>query len=319
VDKLIYVIAGKEDSLVGVQYQELLDELLEPSQRATGLFSPDPAVTTITEVLDELRTAPFLTDKRVVALRQADDFISQNQNRQWLEKYFDSPCPTGRLILTVRNWDSRTKLAKKLQSVGKLIHVTQPKRWQLPQRLAEYASESHGKRLTRDAAELLIELTGDELTRLYGEIDKLVVYADEDKTITLKHIESLIGHNRLFNAFAVIDAITDGNAAQAVQRLRDMFAEDRSSEYTVIGAFAYHFRRMFNAKVLMEKGMRPDQIAKHLGIWSNQDNFFARLRKIPLKQIGRYIQHLAETDYAIKTGRSQAQIEMEQFVLRIAS
>jgi DNA polymerase III delta subunit len=126
VDKLIYVIAGKEDSLVGVQYQELLDELLEPSQRATGLFSPDPAVATITEVLDELRTAPFLTDKRVVALKQADDFISQN--RTWFEKYFDNPCLTGRLILTVRNWDSRTKLAKKLQSVGKLIHVTQPKR-----------------------------------------------------------------------------------------------------------------------------------------------------------------------------------------------
>jgi DNA polymerase-3 subunit delta len=316
VDKLIYVIAGKEDSLVGVQYQELLDELLEPSQRATGLFSPDPAVATITEVLDELRTAPFLTDKRVVALKQADDFISQN--RTWFEKYFDNPCLTGRLILTVRNWDSRTKLAKKLQSVGKLIHVTQPKRWQLPQRLAEYANDSHGKKLMRDAAELLIELTGDELARLYGEIDKLAVYADKDKAITQKHIESLIGHNRLFNAFAVIDAVTDGNAAQAVQRLRDMFAEDRSSEYTVIGAFAYHFRRMFKAKVLMEKGQRADQIAKHLGIWSNQDNFFTRLRKMSLNQIGRFIQYLAESDYAIKTGRSQAQIEMEQFVLKLA-
>jgi DNA polymerase-3 subunit delta len=170
----------------------------------------------------------------------------------------------------------------------------------------------------RDAAELLIELTGDELARLYGEIDKLAVYADKDKAITQKHIESLIGHNRLFNAFAVIDAVTDGNAAQAVQRLRDMFAEDRSSEYTVIGAFAYHFRRMFKAKVLMEKGQRADQIAKHLGIWSNQDNFFTRLRKMSLNQIGLFIQYLAESDYAIKTGRSQAQIEMEQFVLKLA-
>jgi len=316
VDKLIYVIAGKEDSLVGVQCQELLDELLEPSQRATGLFSPDLSAVTVTEVLDELRTAPFLTDKRVVALKQADDFISQY--RQWLEKYFDNPCPTGRLVLTVKSWDSRTKLAKKLKSVGKLINVTQPKRWQLSQYLAEYANDSHGKKLTRDAAELLIELTGDELPRLYGEIDKLAVYADKDKAITQKHIESLIGHNRLFNAFAVIDALTDGNAATAVQRLRDMFAEDRDSEYTVVGAFAFHFRRMFNAKVLMEKGMGQDEIAKHLGIWGNRDEFFTRLRKISLKQIGRYIQYLAETDYAIKTGRSNVQIEMEQFVLKLA-
>lgn len=318
MDELIYVIAGKEESLVSVQCQELLDELLEPSQRTTGLFTAEANEIPVCDVLDELRTAPFLTDKRVVVIKKANEFISYNENRQWIEKYFDNPCQTGRLILTVKSWDARTKLAKKLKSVGKLINVTQPKRWQLPQRLVEYANEAHGKKLTRDAAEILVELTGDELPRLYSEIDKLTVYADKDKAITQKHIESLIGHNRLFNAFAVIDAVTDGNAGTAVQRLRGMFAEDRSSEYTVIGAFAFHFRRMFNAKVLLEKGMRPDGIVKQLRMWGNQDKFFAQLRKISLKQIGQFIQYLAQTDYAIKTGQAKTQIEMEQFVLKLA-
>ncbi len=317
MDSLIYVIAGKEESLVNARCRELLDELIEPSQRATGLFSPDPADVTVTDCLDELRTAPFLTGKRVIVLKKADDFISNN--RQMFEKYFDSPCPTGRLVMTVKSWDSRTKLAKKLKSVGKLINVTQPKRWQLPQRLIEYTKDAHGKNLTRDSAELLVELTGEELPRLYSEIDKLSVYADKDKTITEKHIESLIGYNRLFNAFAVIDAVIAGQTGTAVQRLRGMFADDRSSEYTVIGAFAYHFRRMFNAKVLLEKGTRPDEISKQLRIWGNQDGFFAQLRKIPLKKIGQYLKFLAETDYAIKTGRAKAQIEMEQFVLRLAN
>jgi DNA polymerase-3 subunit delta len=316
MDSLIYVIAGKEESLVNAQCRQLLDELIEPSQRATGLFSPEPADVTVTECLDELRTAPFLTEKRVVVLSKADDFISKN--REVLEKYFDSPCPTGRLVLTVKNWDARTRLAKKLKSVGKLINITQPKRWQLPQRMIEYTKEAHGKILSKNAAELLVELTGDELPRLYSEIDKLSVYADKDKTITQKHIESLIGYNRLFNAFAVIDAVTAGDSGTAVQRLRAMFAEDRSSEYTVIGAFAYHFRRMFNAKALMEKGLRQNDIIKQLHIWGNQDKFFARLRKLSLKQIGRYLKFLGETDYAIKTGRAKAQIEMEQFVLRLA-
>ncbi|MBN2183471.1 MAG: DNA polymerase III subunit delta [Sedimentisphaerales bacterium] len=316
MESLIYVIAGKEDSLVSAQYQELLDELIEPSQRTTGLFSPDPATISAAECLDELRTAPFLTDKRVVAIRQADDFISANRNS--LEKYFDAPCPTGRLILTVKSWDSRTRLAKKLSKAGKLINVTQPKRWQLPQHIIEYANKTHGKKLSKDAAEVLIELVGDELTRLYNEIDKLALYTEKDKIITQKHIESLIGHNRLFNAFAVIDAITDGQTTAAVERLRNMFAEDRSSEYTVIGAFAFHFRRIFNAKALEEKGLSQEKIAKQLNIWGNREQFFARLRKITLKQIGKYIQFLAETDYAIKTGRAKAQIEMEQFVLRLA-
>jgi len=236
-----------------------------------------------------------------------------------LEKYFDNPCPTGQLVLVVRAWDARTKLAKKLARVGKLISVTQPKRWELPQRLVKYTSDAHDKRLSKDAAELLIELTGDELTRLYSEIDKLSLFAEAEKGITPKHIESLIGHNRLFNAFAVIDAIILGNAGQAVERLRAMFAEDKSTEYTVVGAFGFHLRRMFSAKALLEKGVRHSEVADRLRIWGNKDGFFALLRQMSLKQIGEYLQQLGETDYAIKTGQTKAPVAMEQLVLGLAA
>jgi DNA polymerase-3 subunit delta len=315
-NELIYVVAGKEDSLVGVQCGELLDKLLEPAQRATGLLDVEAASVSASDVLDELRTAPFLTDKRVVLIRGADDFISNN--RPLLEKYFDHPCATGRLVLTVRSWDSRTKLAKKLPKVGKLINITEPKRWELPQRLIGYASDAYDKRLRRDAAELLVELTGDDLTRLYSEVDKLALFADKEKVITTGHIESLVGHNRLFNAFSVIDAMIAGNAGIAVERLRGMFADDRSAEYTVVGAFAFHFRRLFNAKALIEKGLGRGQIETKLRIWGNKEGFFAQLRRMSLRQIGTYLQHLAETDYRIKTGRTKAPVAMEQFVLQLA-
>jgi len=315
--KPIYVIAGKEYSLVNARCRELLDELVEPSQRATGLFNADPKEVAAVDILDELRTAPFLTEKRVVVVKDADDFVSSN--RDLLEKYFDNPCPTGVLVLSVNSWDARTKLAKKLPNVGKLISVEQPKRWQLPQRLIQYTKDAHSKRLSKEAAELLIELAGEELVRLYGEIDKLALFADSEKTITAKHVEKLIGHNRLYNAFAVIDSCLAGDAGQAVDRLRSMFASDKSTEFKVVGAFAYHFRRMFNAKVLLDEGVRPDSIAKKLGIWGNKDGFFAQLRRMTLKQVGDSLEQLAATDYAIKTGRTKPQVAIEQLVLTLAA
>jgi len=315
--KLIYVIAGKEDSLINVECEKLLAELLEPQHRATGLFNADPAEIEASDVLDELRTLPFLTEKRVVLVRGADKFVSEN--RSLLEKYFDKPCPTGILILTVNTWDARTKLAKKLPRVGKLISVTQPKRWQLPQRLIQYAGDAHAKNLTKGAAELLIELTGDDLGRLYGEVDKLALFVDAEKSITPKHVEALIGHNRLFSAFAVIDAITAGKTGQAVDRLRTMFAEDKNAEYTVVGAFAYHFRRMFNANVMLKEGVRPADVADRLQIWGKKDSFFLQLRRMPLKKIGDILQQLADIDYAIKTGRTKAQVAIEQLVLKLAA
>ena len=313
--ELIYVIAGKDDSLVGSQCAELLNELLEPSQRATGFFDADANSVSATDVLDELRTAPFLTGKRVVRIKGADNFISQN--RPLLEKYFDNPCPTGRLILTVSSWDSRTKLAKKLPKVGKLITIAQPTRKELPYRLIDYAKDAYDKKLSLSTAILLIELTGDELTRLYSEIDKLALYVGDQKIIAQNHVESLIGHNRLFNAFAVIDATIAGNAGLAIERLRGMFASDKSTEYTVVGAFAYHIRKMFDAKILLDKGVNQRQIENRLRIWGDTNTFFANLRQMSLKQVGQYLEALGETDYAIKTGQTQVQVAMEQFVLKL--
>jgi len=316
VEKLVYVITGKDDSLVSSRCEKLLDSLIDHSQKATGLFNVESNSASISEVLDELRTAPFLTGKRVVVIKQADDFITKY--RELMETYFDKPCSTGILVMTVSSWKSNTRLAKKLPGIGELINVEPPKRGELPAQLISYASEVYSKKISRNAAEFLIDISGDEISRLYSEIDKLAIFADKEKTITEKHIESLIGHNRLFNVFSVIDSIIAGNAAEAIERLRGMFADDKSAEYTVVGAFAFHFRRMFNAKVMTGKGEPIGMIIKKLQIWSNRDKFFEQLKRISLKQIGGYLQRLAETDYAIKTGRTQAPVAMEQMVLSLA-
>jgi DNA polymerase-3 subunit delta len=315
MDSLIYVIAGKEDSLVNAQCQELIAKFLEPQQRAMGLSVYQGDEITIAEVLDELRTVPFLTDKRVVVVKQAEDFVSKY--RQYLEKYFYNPCPTARLVLVVTTWQSSTKLAKKLPQVGRLINVAAPKRWQLPAHVVEYALSTYHKKLDKNAAELLVDLAGDDLLRLYSEVDKLALFIGEGKTITTDHVESLVGHNRIFDAFEVIDAVTAGNTGEAIVRLRNMFSSDKSAEYTVVGAFAYHIRQMFSAKALLQKGADPADIAKQLRIWRNKDRFFAQLRQVTLEQIAETLRRLATIDYETKTGRTKAAIAIEQLVLEM--
>lgn len=312
----IYVIAGKEESLVNAKCQELLDHLLNPEDRMTGLLSLDGAQAPISDVLDELRTAPFLTARRVVVVKGADDFVSKN--RSALEKYFEKPSPTGVLVMTVGSWSKQTKLAKKLPKAGKLVEVAKPKRNELSRHLIEYAQRTSDKRLDRPAAEMLVELVGEELTQLYNEIDKLALFARNEKTITAQHVEALAGHNRVFGAFEVIEAMISGNRLQAIARLRNMFEEDKSAEYTVVGAFAYHLRRMFSAKAMLEKGAGAGEVAQKLRIWNNKDRFFAQLRQASLEQLGKYIEDLAAIDYAVKTGQAKTQVAMEQLVLKLA-
>jgi DNA polymerase-3 subunit delta len=294
----------------------LVNGLVDAQERMTGLLSLEGGQAELAEVLDELRTVPFLAARRVVVIKEADSFVSRN--RSALEKYFAKPSTTGVLVLTVGSWPKTTKLAKKLAKVGELIEVVPPKRHELPALLTRYAREASGKALDREAAQLLVELVGEDLAQLRNEVDKLALFAGRDKAITSGHVESLAGHNRIYGAFEVIEAMMAGQPMQAIRRLRNMFAEDRSAEYTVVGAFAYHLRRLFNAKAMLQKGESPGVVAQKARIWRDKDRFFAQLRRTSLEQLAGYIEQLAGIDHAVKTGQAKTQVALEQLVLRLA-
>jgi DNA polymerase-3 subunit delta len=312
----IYIIEGEEKSLVDDEVDNIITELLEPAQRDLGLLKIQGRDAVIGDCLDELRTLPFLATRRVVVVKDADKFISEN--RQLLEDYFDNPSPTGVFVMTVSKLGEKTNLAKKLAKCGKLISTASPKRWTLPPYLIRYAEQTHSKKLGRQAAVLIVELAGEDLGRLYREIDKLAAFTGAEKEITIENIQALTGHNRLFDAFEVFDEALSGRPAKATQLFRDMLAKDKDAEYRVVGAFVYQVRRMFDAKVLLNKGTDLKEISGRLRIFGDSQTFFARLKKMDLVQIGSLLELLGLIDYQVKTGQATIEVEMEKFILKLA-
>jgi DNA polymerase-3 subunit delta len=314
-DVAVYVIEG-EETLVNAEYMSLLDRLIPVEQRTLGLYVADAQVD-ITEVFDELHTLPFLADRRVVAVRKAEDFIVNN--REVLAKYIDNPSPYGTLILTVSKLDKRLNVTGKLKKAGEVISVASPTGEKLLRRLAEYAQDAYGKKLSSAAARLLVDLVGDDVTRLYSEVDKLGIYTADEKAIGVEHVERLVGYNRTFDAFNVIDACFAGDVSRATSRLRKMFDEDKSAEYKIVGAFAYQLRTMFMTKALLEKGYNKFEAAKGARLWHNRDAVLRRLANVSLRRIGEQIRKLASIDYTVKRGQGQVQVEMEQVVLGLTT
>ncbi len=314
----IYVVAGKNRFLVERECSRLLDELIPQAEREMGLLCPDAVKADVTDVLDELRTPGFLAPSKVVLLRDADGFVSEH--REILERYFDKPSTSGALILTVSMWPKTTKLAKKLAGgVGKLISAGELKSWQLPDFAVQYAGEVHGKTLTKAAAGVLVEFTGDEPGAVAAEIDKLAMFAQARKGITAEDIRAVVSRNRLFDVFEVISAMTAGDAGQAVAKLRMMFRGEKDAEYTVVGAFAWHFRRMFQAKAALSRGADAGDVAGKLRIWNDKEGFFGQLRRVSLADIGSTLRRLAAIDRATKTGEATAAVAVEQLVVAICA
>lgn len=310
------MIYGEDPFLVSKEAEKLLDSLLDVELRAMALYEPKAESAQIADVLDELRTLPFLAPKRVVLIKGAEPFVKANAAH--LENYLDDPSPSGILILTVTAWDKRLRLHKKLQSCGNLIELKKMYSNQMPAYVTAYAQETYGIRLDSQCSRLLVELVGDDPGRLCREMDKLAVFVAPKKTVGFQDIEQAVGKNRMFDAFGVIDSINAGQMAPALDRLRNMFQADKSSEYTVVGAFGYHFRRLFRVKALIEKGTPPQQAATKSGVFGfHQKAFLQQVSQMTLPQLAGIMIELGEIDFGIKTGQTTASVAMERLITNV--
>jgi DNA polymerase-3 subunit delta len=313
----VYVVFGKNRWMLVEKVSEITDEVLADSDPQLALSSYEGGSAELADVLDALRTAPFLSERRLVVVKEADAFISQY--RQNLEEYLKAPSETGVLLLVPDSFPGTTRLAKLAAKVGKLVSCEPVKPRELSGVLIGYARQRYDMRLTPEAAGLLVELVGDEAGALCGEIDKLATYlngpTEKKDRIEPADVLKLAGNNRQYNVFNAIDAMTAGQTDVALQRLDRMLSQDREAEYKSVGAFAWHFRRLYNARLMLDQRINEQAIIKQLGIWSQQKEFIRQVRQLNIDQIGDCLCKLRDIDLANKTGAGTVRSGLEKLIV----
>ena len=314
---VIFVVYGKNHRLVTEQIEKIAEWVLGASDRQVSLRSFEGDQAELADVLDEVRTLPFLSKRRLVVVRDADDFISTY--RQNLEAYLDNPSPTGVLLLVPESFPGTTRLAKKAKKIGEVISCEPVKARDLPRYLTKYAQQTHSLQLTPKAAALLVELGGDESGMLCSEIDKLAAYlaapAQETKRIEVEDVQELVGNNRQYNVFNVIDAMTQGQAGSALKLLEQMLGQDRYAQYKAVGAFAWHFRRLYNGRLMLDRGVSEREVIRQLRIWSQTEAFIQQLKQLRIETIANCLQSLMHIDLVSKTGGGTVRTGLEKLII----
>jgi len=100
--------------------------------------------TALADVLDEVRTLPFLARARVAIVENADPFVTAH--RRELEAFAERPAASGVLVLAVKSWPGNTKLAKQVEKVGLAVDCKTPGEKDLPRWLVGLAKGRSGVR-----------------------------------------------------------------------------------------------------------------------------------------------------------------------------
>ncbi len=219
----------------------------------------------LADVLDEVRTLPFLTACRVALVEDADPFVTKY--RKELETYAEHPASSGVLVLSVKSWPANTRLAKLSQKTGLAIDARAPAERELPSWLVALAKLRQDVKLDADAARLLVELVGPEPGLLASEVEKLTVYVGDRMTIAHADVARMVNAGRVETIWKTLEAATTGHAAEALADLDHLLSAGEPPVRLVAG-FASSLMRVHHAGQLRRRKRNLAEACKEAGIHS---------------------------------------------------
>ncbi len=297
--KCVYVVFGSDAFLRDGYRRQVIEQVLGDAdpQLCISRFEADAE---LADVLDDLRTLPFLAPRRLVIVDDADEFITTH--RKALETYLDHPAPTGTLLLCPKGFQTKTNLAKRVAAIGTIFDCRPPEAMRIPQWIAKRAAKE-GKQMDRRAVDLMAQWLGTDLARIDSEMTKLALYVGDRPTVTAEDVSAVVVATAEISPFSLTDAITAGDAAAGLAVL-DKLLTRPGEEFRILGMIGWHLRRVLKAKQMLLAGRREAEVFKTVRVYGRgQPPMRRMLQQRSLDRIGRDFRQLIRTDLAMKTGR----------------
>lgn len=312
----VYALSGDEDFLKRLVREKLLKQLLDDAdpEFAVSTYAGDDLDFSV--MRNDLDTLPFVGPCRIVIVENADDFVSDN--RAILEQYVAKPSSAGVLILEVKTFPETTRLAKALPDPAK-ISCKAPYADRLPAWCIAWANTHHGKKLTSDAAELLVEKVGQSMGLLAQELSKIANSLGNKATITGEDVGMLVGRSKAADVFQIMDAIGEGRTAEALSILEELFL-DGEKDMAVLAPLTYQLRKLATVAQLNAAGMPLGAAMEVAQVWpSKRSNFEKQLRHLGRRRLEKLSEWLAEINLGLKGGNALPErVQIERLMVLLA-
>ena len=121
-----------------------------------------------------------------------------------------------------------------------------------------------GLELDEDAADLLIELSGNDLARLRGEVQKAALAGGPDnRRVSVALVRAVVGEHRLRHIFDLTRAMAAGDTASALWLL-ELLLNSGEEPLGVLAMLGRETRALWQAADAVRRGRRDDEIARML-------------------------------------------------------
>jgi DNA polymerase III subunit delta len=264
----------------------------------------------------------FASERRLVVVEQVEAW--KQAEIAPITEYLASPSPETVLALVGDGIKKDSPLAKAVAKVGEVLIYDLPKRGSradLPGWVGrQFAAQSI--KVDTAACRLLVELVGDDLDELAGEVEKLAAWAGGE-AISEREVELLVPPRGDVPPFAMTDAWGRRDVAGVLEASERLFARAgvpaRDALPRIVGLVTSHVTRVAECQALAAEGVPARQAAEQLK--KNRfyvEKLYEQAGNFTEDELGDAIVRLAELDAALKGGsRLAGELEFSRALVEL--
>ncbi len=301
-----------EPMLADRAIDRIVAELVDPSMKDMAYTAYYADETSVSEIMNEANTLPFLVERRVVVVRNAERYMEmggeKNSPLAPLLAYLESPNPATQLLIVSKKSDKRKRAYKAFEEAGAVVECPQLTDEELGRWVA-HEVELRGKKLTRAAIHTLLEKSGARLGDVSNAVQIVCTFAGAKQEVSEEDVRMACADVAEDTAFVLTDAIAASDTSKALGTLQQLLAMGKAPD-EILGLINWLLETAYKAApeshIAQPTPFQTKKVMPLVQKWG-----FAKLCKaLPL---------CTETHFMIRSTGVDAVLALEMLVIRLAA
>jgi DNA polymerase III subunit delta len=161
-------------------------------------------------VLNNARRYPMMAERQVVIVKEAQEIqdFKKEDKIAMLMAYLKEPLASTILVFCHKHksLDKRKSISKTIYEHAVVVESGKIYDNKLPDFIESYVA-SRGRKIDIAATRVIAEYIGNNLDRISGEINKILINLKEDEKISEAHVQRYVGISKEYNVFELQKAV----------------------------------------------------------------------------------------------------------------
>lgn len=250
------------------------------------------------EILSAASTFPFGDGKKFLIIKNAE----KPKDKDKLAEYAESPSEFTVMLLFHEGSLTKPDAEpfKTLNKLGEVFESKELKGDALVEWVKSYVKENR-RNISDENTQLLIDIVGENRSLIELQLEKIFLFLDDKKEITLESIQYLATEHKQFNIFDLINAIGRKEKSKALEISYNLY-DSGTDMIQIIAMLNRYFSALAKIDELNSLKMSDQEAAKIVGTHPfYYKNYLEARKKYNHQDITNAFRSLFNADLTIKT------------------